>query len=272
MNSPNLSNLPEGVDTISIRTTLIEAAKAAALITLPMFRNSTTVFNKQQQGFDPVTKADREAELAIRDIIGKHFPDHSIIGEEHANKITNNPFTWVIDPIDGTRAFISGVPVWGTLIGLAHEGKTIAGLMSQPFIGETFLGLDGATTYQHGRQENSLSTSSVQKLEEALLFTTSPALFKGEQAKAFAHLESQVRLSRYGCDCYAYCLLAAGHIDLVVENRLNIYDIAALIPIVQGAGGVVTTFDGGPPDQGGDIVAAATPQLHQAAMQIMRDC
>ncbi len=262
--------LPPNLQLEKVRATLLEAARAADDITLPIFRSGAAVDNKEDGGFDPVTKADKEAELAIREVIERYFPEHNIIGEEHDNKVTDSDFSWIIDPIDGTRAFISGLPVWGTLIGLAYEGKTIAGLMSQPFTGETYLGIEGASRrLRVGEKDVCLGVSKVKNLEDAILFTTSPMRFVSRQGEDFAMLESRVRLSRYGCDCYAYCLLAAGHIDLVVENELNIYDIAALIPIIEYAGGKVTTFDGGAPDGGGDIIAAATPELHRQALEIM---
>lgn len=258
------------VDIHAIESVLHEAMDAAAAVSLPLFRANTHVTNKLTSSFDPVTEADRNAELAIREVISANFPDHSIIGEEHETKAGDSAYAWVIDPIDGTRAFISGLPVWGTLIGVAHRGQTFAGAMNQPFTGETFLGLPGNTRYLRGGETSPLKASGVTDLSDAKLFTTTPTLFEGKQLDAFRHLETKVMLPRYGCDCYAYCLLAAGHVDLVVEPRLNAYDIAALIPIIRGAGGIVTTFEGGAPDQGGDIIAAATPELHAAAMEIMR--
>ncbi|VAW15101.1 Histidinol-phosphatase [alternative form] [hydrothermal vent metagenome] len=270
MNIRTNTNSIHNIDETAFERTLLDATMAAAKVTLPAFRSGLSVDNKLEQGFDPVTQADKEAELVIRQTIEQAFPDHMIIGEEHATKQSDSPFSWIIDPIDGTRAFITGVPVWGTLIGIAHEEKTFAGIMTQPFTGETFLGLGGKSTYSRfGSDPKPLSTSAVEKLSEARLMTTTPALFEGKQLQAYLNLENQVRLARYGCDCYAYCLLAAGEIDLVVEAGLNIYDIAALIPIIKNAGGVITTFDGSPADKGGNVIAAATPELHQAAMNMM---
>lgn len=258
-----------GLQVKQIEQTLLSATKAAAQITLPAFRSGLSVDNKEDASFDPVTEADRDAEHAIREVIENSFPEHTIIGEEHDNKITDSPFSWIIDPIDGTRSFISGVPMWGTLIGLAHNNINFAGIMTQPFTGETYLGLPGHSTYQRGGQSQSIRSSAVKNLDEAILFTTTPSLFTGEKAKAYDRLESEIRLVRYGCDCYAYCLLAAGHADLVVETELKIYDIAALIPIVRNAGGVVTNFEGNEPDDSGNIIAAATPELHTATLEIM---
>ena len=186
------------LDMIQVERTLIDATQAAALITLPAFRSGISVDNKEQASFDPVTEADRKAELAIRSVIEQNFPDHAIIGEEFENKVTNSPFSWIIDPIDGTRSFISGIPMWGTLIGLAHQNITFAGIMTQPFIGETYLGLPGATVFSHGQTELSISTSNITKLGDARLFTTTPALFKEKKATAYNKLESMVRLPRYG--------------------------------------------------------------------------
>jgi len=265
------TNIIHNIEETAFESTLVDAINAAAKVTLPAFRSGLSVDNKLEQGFDPVTQADKEAELVIRHTIENAFPSHMIIGEEHPTKQSNSPFSWIIDPIDGTRAFITGVPVWGTLIGVAYKEKIFAGIMAQPFTGEVFLGLGGKSTYSRfGSDPKPLTTSAVQNLSEARLMTTTPALFEGEQLQAYLNLEKQVRLARYGCDCYAYCLLAAGEIDLVVEAGLNIYDIAALIPIVENAGGIITTFDGSQPDKGGNIIAAATPQLHSAAMDIMK--
>lgn len=264
-------NMHFDVDISAIEGTLRQASAAAAAVTLPLFRVGTSVENKETDNFDPVTKADRNAELAIRDVISAQFPDHSIIGEEHATKSGESAFSWIIDPIDGTRAFITGLPVWGTLIGVAHHGNLFAGLMSQPFIGETFIGLPGQSIYERQGKTETIKAGTATRLDQARLYTTTPKLFQGTQRDKFDALEARVLLPRYGSDCYAYCLLAAGHVDLVVEPRLNIYDVAALVPIIREAGGMVTTFNGDAPDQGGDIIAAATPELHAAAMDIMRD-
>ena len=274
MNTTNnlpLETAPTDIDMIRVKNALLDATRAASRITLPAFRSGLSVDNKEQMHFDPVTQADKEAELTIRAVIEENFPDHTIIGEEFENKITDSAFSWIIDPIDGTRSFISGIPMWGTLIGLAHKNITFAGIMTQPFTGETYLGLPGATIFEHQGVEQLTKTSGVTKLENARLFTTTPSLFEGKKATAYNELETKVRLPRYGCDCYAYCMLAAGHADLVVETELKIYDIAALIPIVRNAGGVITNFEGNEPDDSGNIIAAASPQLHQATVEIMRN-
>ena len=267
----NNSDFIHGLPRTTLEQTLLAATRAAASITLPYFRSGLGIDNKLEKGFDPVTAADREAEKAIRQVIENAFDDHAIIGEEHENKRTGSPFSWIIDPIDGTRAFITGVPVWGTLIGIAHEQKVFAGIMNQPFTGETFISLGQQSLYvRRDSVPKALATSHVTSLDQARMMTTTPALFKGKELKAYERLENTVRLARYGCDCYAYCLLAAGEVDLVVEAGLKIYDIAPLIPIIRNAGGTVTTFDGKEADGGGNIIAAATPELHRAAMEIMQ--
>lgn len=246
-----------------------EVARAAAAETLPRFRQFNEIDNKYTSGFDPVTEADRAAERAIRAMIGREFPEHGILGEEYGPENIDRSHVWVIDPVDGTRAFISGLPVWGTLVGLTVDGDAKAGMMSQPFTGELFYS-DGEGAYlARDGVEQRLSVRSQAKLEDATMFTTTPSLFKGELRKGFDSLENSVRLSRYGVDCYAFAMLAGGFADIVVEAGLQPYDIVALIPIIEQAGGVVTQRDGGPAEKGGDIVAAASMELHQAALELI---
>lgn len=262
-----------GLDTALIRKTLLDAADVAAAMTLPRFRQGIAVDNKWDEGFDPVTEADREAERAIRELIAERFPDHGLIGEEWPAKEGNGRFAWIIDPIDGTRAFITGVPVWGTLIGLTVDGRAAAGLMAQPFTGEIFLSLPGEAHYHRGTESTPLRTSKVTELAKAKLTATSPDLFlrSGRDLSPQWDAVSGGALTvRYGLDCYGYCLLAAGHIDLVVEAGLKDVDITPLIPIIENAGGVVTTWEGGPAEAGGDCVAAATPELHAAAIRVLQ--
>ncbi len=256
----------------TVRQTLLDAAELAAAITLPRFRSALVVENKWAEGFDPVTEADREAERAIRELIGERFPDHGIIGEEWDDKAAQGEFTWIVDPIDGTRAFITGVPVWGTLIGLMVEGRAVAGLMAQPFTGEIFLSLPGEAHLYRGNDKRELRTSPVTELRHAKLTATSPEPFfssKRDVSKQWSAISASVLTVRYGLDCYGYCLLAAGHIDLVVEAGLKDVDIAPLIPLIKNAGGVVTTWDGGPAEQGGNCIAAATAELHAAATALL---
>jgi histidinol phosphatase-like enzyme (inositol monophosphatase family) len=264
-----LSALPRGLDLSRIEATLLEAAEAAAERTLPLFRTSLVIDNKLALGFDPVTEADRAAETAIRAVIAANFPDHAVIGEEWGNSGTSE-FTWIIDPVDGTRAFISGAPVWGTLIGLAHDGVAIAGLMSQPFIGETFLGLPGRSSYRRGAIDLTIRTSGETELAAARVFTTTPSLFRTPELMAkWRAIESATRLQRFGMDCYGYALLAAGHADLVIEPFLNTYDIAALVPLIREAGGAIACWDGSEPTGGGNVVAAASPALLEKALELV---
>jgi histidinol phosphatase-like enzyme (inositol monophosphatase family) len=245
-------------------------AQAAAEQTLPRFRQQGAISNKLESGFDPVTEADREAENAIRAVIRARFPEHSILGEEFGIENEGSDHLWVIDPIDGTRAFISGLPVWGTLVGLTVDGEAVAGLMSQPFTGELFYADGEGARYEGPGGPRKLQTRETTELADATLFTTTPALFKGEARAVYDRFEAMVRLPRYGTDCYAFAMLAAGHADIVADPGLQSYDIVALIPIIEQAGGRVTTFDGGPAEQGGDVLAAATPELHAAAMAALR--
>jgi histidinol phosphatase-like enzyme (inositol monophosphatase family) len=246
-------------------------AEAAAAETLPRFRGQGAVSNKLSAGFDPVTEADQRAEQAIRAVIREQYPDHGMLGEEFGSENAASSHIWVIDPIDGTRSFISGVPLWGTLVGLTVDGDAVAGMMSQPFIGELFRADGSGAFYEGPGGERKLATRKTDALAEATLCTTTPALFLGGRRESYNRLEAAVRLSRYGTDCYAYAMLAAGHIDLVVEVGLQAYDIVALIPIIEQAGGKITNWDGGPAENGGEIVAAGSPKLHDAALKLLHE-
>jgi histidinol phosphatase-like enzyme (inositol monophosphatase family) len=256
------------------RDFFVELAKVAAAETLPRFRAGGGIDDKGMKGgvaaFDPVTEADRAAETAIRTLITRDFPDHGILGEEHGSTGLDRDHIWVIDPIDGTRAFITGIPVWGTLVGLTEHGKAVAGMMAQPFTGELFHAVNGKSWRTINGEDAENRASGITDLSKATLFTTTPHLFKGVARERYDAIERQVKLFRYGCDCYAYCMLAAGFIDLVIETALQPYDIVALVPIIEAAGGIVTDWDGSRPEKGGNIIAAATPELHQAAMAMMR--
>ncbi len=239
---------------------------------LPFFRTSLAAEDKSRGGaFDPVTEADRAAETAMRRLIGESFPDHGVVGEEFADVRDAAEYVWVLDPIDGTKSFISGLPLWGTLIGLTHRGKPCYGMMNQPFTRERFYG-DGEAAFWTGpgrAAPRKLRVRACEGLAVATLMTTSPALIPAPLRKSYDRAEAQVRLTRYGGDCYAYCMLAAGHIDLVIEAGLNPYDIVALIPIIEGAGGVITAWDGGDASKGGAIVAAGDKRTHRAALEAL---
>lgn len=250
-------------------------ADAAAPITLQHFRTKLDVDNKFEVGFDPVTLADKGAETAICALIEASYPQHGVHGEEHGKRASSNGLTWVLDPIDGTRSFISGSPLWGTLIALSNEAGPIIGMLDQPFMGERFFGvLNGArreSFYARGGRRVPLKTRACAGLAEATLSTTTPEMFiKPESARAFGALQSKARLMRYGGDCYQYAQVAMGFLDLVVEAGLKPYDIHALIPIIEGAGGIVTTWDGSPANEGGNVVAAGDARTHEAALKAMR--
>ncbi len=245
-------------------------ADVAARAVLPFFRSRIGLENKHRDGgFDPVTEADKAAEVAMRRLIAEQFPSHGIVGEEFGSEREGAEYQWVLDPIDGTRAFISGLPVWGTLIGLMRNGAPAYGMMSQPYIGERFHG-DGHTAHCRGPAgERRLLTRACASIAEATVMTTSPALFAGEERARYEAVESRAKLARYGCDCYAYCMLAAGHVDIVIESGLKPYDIVALIPIIEGAGGLVTTWDGGPASAGGRILAVGDKALHAEVVKLL---
>ena len=239
---------------------------------LPHFRNLDSVANKAEGAdFDPVTIADREAEKAVRAAIRGAYPGHGIVGEEFGETAGDDAYCWVIDPIDGTRAFIMGSPLWGTLIGLLESGRPVLGLMNQPFTGERFwAGPDGAH-YRGPGGERVLTTRACPALDRATLTTTSPDLLsEGFERERFQAVSECVLDRRFGGDCYAYCLLAAGHLDLIIETDLKPHDIVALIPIVEQAGGRVTQWDGSEAAAGGRVVASGDPKLHDTVLEMLR--
>jgi myo-inositol-1(or 4)-monophosphatase len=247
-----------------------ELAKASSDKILPFFRTSLSVENKAGLGgFDPVTAADRAAESAMRALIRKTFPDHGIIGEEFGEERADAEYVWVLDPIDGTKSFISGMPGWGTLIALLRFGEPIFGMMNQPFMGERFSGDGGAARYSGPAGLRELRVRRCERLAEAVLYTTSPRLMNAADRKIFTRVEEAARLSRYGGDCYAYCMLAAGHIDLVIETELKPHDVLPLMPILAGAGAVMTSWEGGSPAAGGRVIAAGDERVHAAAMAML---
>jgi myo-inositol-1(or 4)-monophosphatase len=248
-----------------------ELATVSGEAILPFFRTAMGVEDKSATArFDPVTQADRAAELAMRALIKRSFPAHGIVGEEYGNERTDAEYVWVLDPIDGTKSFIAGMPNWGSLIGLTHNGEPVFGMMHQPFIGERFSGDGAAARYRGPAGPRNLLVRPCEALSDAILFTTSPMLMSAEERKAFGRVEEGVKLSRYGGDCYCYCMIAAGQVDLVIEAGLKPHDIMALIPIVTGAGGIMTNWDGGPAVNGGRIVAAGDKRVHAAAMELLK--
>ncbi|MFP7571205.1 histidinol-phosphatase [Marivita sp. S2033] len=238
---------------------------------LPYFRSRNLIAdNKQISGFDPVTKADRAAETAMRDVLAKLRPGDGILGEEFGAITGTSGLTWVLDPIDGTRSFISGTPTWGVLIALSDDSGPVLGMIDQPYTSERFMGgLGRARWFGPGRDEH-LSTRSTTDLAAATLFSTFPEIGTPNERAAFERVMNAVNLTRFGCDCYAYALLAAGQIDLVIEAGLNPYDVHGPIAVIQAAGGTVTNWEGGPAHEGGTMLAAANQTLHAQALGLLR--
>jgi histidinol-phosphatase len=247
-----------------------ELASVAGETILPFFRTALSIDNKAgPHGFDPVTAADRAAETTMRALIHRTFPGHGIVGEEFGSEHPEAEYVWVLDPIDGTKSFISGMPAWGTLIALTRNGAPVFGMMNQPFIQERFSGDGRVAHYRGPAGERDLHTRPCEQLSEAVVYTTSPLLMNEKDRASFRKVEEAARLSRYGGDCYAYCLLAAGHIDLVIETGLQPYDVIPLVPIITGAGGIVTTWENGKPEAGGRIIAAGDKRTHAAAIELL---
>ncbi|MCL3882287.1 histidinol-phosphatase [Marivita sp. GX14005] len=243
---------------------MADAARAAIL---PHFRSPTlSADNKLAGGFDPVTVADRAAEKAMREILARERPEDAILGEELGSAPGTSGLTWVLDPIDGTRAFISGTPTWGVLIALSDKDGPLLGLIDQPYTGERFMGGLGRAGWTGPGRKAPLGTRKTSGLANAILFSTFPEIGTPQDRTAFERVMSEVQLTRFGCDCYAYALLAAGHIDLVIEAGLNAYDVQAPIAVIEAAGGIVTDWDGNPAHLGGRVLAAANEDLHAAAM------
>ncbi len=214
----------------------------------------------------PVTIADRDAESAMRALIEAEFPAHGILGEEHGELRPDAEYVWVLDPIDGTKSFISGIPLFGTLIGLLHRGRPVLGVIDQPVLKERWLGVAGQATTLNGAAAH---TRPCAGLAEATLFTTAPEMFAGEDADAFARAAAAAGLVRYGTDCYGYAMVASGHIDVVVEAGLAVHDFCALIPVIESAGGTVTDWQGRPMHRGSDghIVAAGDARVHAQVLE-----
>ncbi len=249
-----------------------ELLRAAGPATLAHFRKAVTITDKRegQGSYDPVTEADRAAETVIRDRIAARYPDHGIFGEEHGYVPGTSPLTWVIDPIDGTRAFITGHVHWGILVGLYDGEKPVLGGMHQPFTGEVFTGGPSGAWLERAGERTRLAVRECAALSDAVLYCTTPAMFKQPaELAAFEHVAQQVQLRRFGGDCYCYCMLAHGLVDLVVEADLAPYDVQGLIPVVEAAGGIVTDWRGGSAAHGGRVVAAGDARVHAAALEVL---
>ena len=246
-------------------------ADLSAAEIMPHFRNLNAVEDKSAGGaYDPVTCADRYAEQVIRAEIEASWPDHDVRGEEFGSASGGRDYCWLVDPIDGTRPFIMGLPVWGTLIALLKNGAPLLGLMNQPFTGERFWSGERSAFYRGAAGECAIATRACPRLGDAILSSTSPDLFATREDKErFDALSGKVRMRWFGGDCYAYCLLAAGHIDLIVESGLFAHDIAPLIPIIERAGGCVTSWTGGSAAGGGHVVACGDPALHEQVVKVL---
>lgn len=257
----------------ALETVAIELAAVAGAVILPLFRADHGLEDKgaaKDGAFDPVTAADKGAEAAIRKAVSARFPDHGFIGEEYGEDRPDAEFVWVLDPVDGTRAFISGLPLWTTLIGLRHNGKPVVGMIGQSYLGEVFVGsIRGSRMIRNGA-EGPLHVRPCASLSEALIATTDHNIFKGPQLDAWNGVRTAARLARYGCDAYAYAMVAMGTLDLVVETNLKAWDIEAAIPLLQGAGGFVTDWRGEPIGaSGGQMVIAGDRRVLNAALALL---
>jgi myo-inositol-1(or 4)-monophosphatase len=248
----------------------VSLARASETEILPYFRRNTAVEVKPHVDWDPVTEGDKAGERIIRKMIEDRFPDHGINGEEYGVKPGKSGFEWVLDPVDGTRAFVSGMPTWATLIALNFEGKPMVGVMNQPFVGDMFYGNpEGAWNNYRGATE-AIRTRQDVGVSNAVAGTTAPELYRSDNdQQAFQKLRKKVKLMRYGGDAYFFAVLAAGHIDLALDAGLQAYDIAALIPIIEGAGGAVGSWSGSVPAEGGNIICAGSQTLLKQAIEVM---
>jgi histidinol phosphatase-like enzyme (inositol monophosphatase family) len=254
---------------VSVANALADAARA---VILPYFRSKDlTAENKLTTGFDPVTHADKAAEQEMRDVLARLRPDDAILGEEFGTKSGTSGLTWVLDPIDGTRGFVSGTPTWGVLIAVGDDNGPMIGVIDQPYIGERFLGSPKGAHFKGPHSAGPIQTRAARALPDATVFTTFPEVGSSQERKGFEAVASHAQLTRYGMDCYAYALLAAGQIDLVIEAGLNSYDIQGPIGLIHGAGGIVTDWTGGPAHNGGRALAAANPEIHAQALAILKD-
>ena len=265
MNLPAFEELADVADAL---------ADAAARETLARFRTPMTADDKGGPGvgFDPVTEADRAAEAAMRAVLAERRPDDGILGEEAAAVRGSSGLTWTLDPIDGTRAFLAGAPTWGTLIACGPDGEPpFLGIVDQPYVGERFAGGPDGAWIARGTARKPLRTRQIAGIGEAILFTTYPEVGTPADRAGFEGVAGRARLTRYGLDCYAYALVAAGHADLVIEAGLAPYDVRGPMAVVRAAGGIVTGWDGGPAHDGGRVVAAGCAAVHEEVIALLRD-
>lgn len=262
----------DAYDLREIEAVAARMADAAREIILPYFRTpELEEISKISEGFDPVTEADRAAERAMRAILERERPRDAILGEEYGTRAGTSGLTWVLDPIDGTRGFISGTPTWGVLIALADEAGPRFGIIDQPYIGERFSGGPAGAFLAGPQGTRAIATRAPRPLADATLFTTFPEVGDAREAAAFRAVAARARLTRYGMDCYAYALVAAGQVDLVIEAGLQPYDVQAPIAVIEAAGGIVTDWVGGPAHLGGQVLAAANPAIHAEALALLQE-
>lgn len=258
-------------ETAEIIATAHELADAARVATLQHFRAAgLTADNKEVARFDPVTVADRLSEERMRAILARRRPQDAIHGEEFGKTDGTSGLTWVLDPIDGTRSYLCGTPTWGVLISVRDAAGPIYGIIDQPYIGERFEGGLGRAEVNGPLGRTVLKTRPARALSEAILMTTFPEVGTAEEGAAFRRVAPKARLVRYGTDCYAYALIAAGSIDLVIEAGLQAYDVQAPIAVIEAAGGIVTDWEGRPCHEGGRVLAAANPEIHAEALALLR--
>ena len=249
----------------------VDLAREAAGVSLPYFRGAYEETDKGGPGaFDPVTQADREAEAALRRLIAARYPDHGVIGEEYGEDRPDADQVWILDPIDGTRAFIAGLPLWTNLIALRRDGRPAVGVIGQPYLDEIFLGGPSGARLLKGGSAAPLVVRPCPRLNDALIATTDPDLFTGAELAAWTQVRAAARLARLGCDAYAYAMLAAGRIDLVVESGLKVWDWSALVPVIEAAGGAVTNWRGETPDGSGQILAVGDVGIREQALVTLR--
>ena len=259
-----------GHDRDDLVATASELADVARIATLAHFRSDgLTADTKESHRFDPVTVADRLSETRMREILARRRPDDAILGEEFGPKAGTSGLTWVLDPIDGTRGYLSGTPTWGVLISVADDSGPIYGIIDQPYIGERFEGGFGRAQVAGPMGIRALKCRPPRPLGDAILFTTFPEVGTAEEGTAFRRVAAKARLVRYGMDCYAYALIAAGQIDLVIEAGLQAYDVQAPIAVIEAAGGMVTDWQGSPVHQGGQVLAAANAAIHAEALVLL---
>ena len=249
----------------------IALAEASAREILPYFRRNTAVDVKDGPVWDPVTEGDRAGERIIRQMIEERYPDHGIHGEEYGIKEGRSPFTWVLDPVDGTRSFVCGMPTWATLIGLSYEGRPAVGLMNQPVVGDMFYGSPEGAWHDYRGQTSHIATRKGVTLARASVGTTAPELYRSdENQRRFQALRAKAQLTRYGGDAYFFCMMASGHIDIAMDCGLQPYDITPLLPIVTGAGGYAAEWTGGDLAKGGNVITAGSRALLDEALAIMQ--